>query len=78
MRAEYKTAPQCQSCIDLGWYTAEACALCAAERKHTVEVLQLGTGFFGNKAIVKDVTTGKLDTVYISDLTIIEEEDNEP
>lgn len=77
MRAKYKTAARCQSCIDLGWFTAEACAYCEAERTHTVDVLQLGVGCFGNKAIVKDVNTGKLDTVFLSDLTIIKEEDDE-
>lgn len=78
MKATYVKTPSCQSCFDLGWYTAEACSYCKVERTHTVEVLQLGTGFLGNKAIVKDVDTGQLDTVYISELAIIEEETNEP
>ena len=76
MKAKYIEPARCQSCVDLGWWTAEACAYCSRERTHTVEVLQLGTGVFGDHAIVK-MEDGQLRTVRLSELTILEEENNE-
>lgn len=76
MKAIYKSPQNCQACIDLGWIDdnmAYICAECNKDNTHTVEVLQLGVGVFGSKAIIKDVETGKLDTVSIGSLRIIEE-----
>ena len=72
MTALYRKPLPCQSCMDLGWYDADTCAACYADRTTRVEVLQLGVGFFGEKAIIKDAT-GKLMTVRVDELQILEE-----
>lgn len=75
MKATYKSHQDCRTCLDLGFVEgrgAEKCAECHKYHTNTVEVLQLGVGFFGDKAVVRDVNTGRLDTVSVKALRIVE------
>lgn len=67
MIAQYISSADCSACLDLGWDDVD-CVECTKARTHKVEVLQLGGGLFGNKAVVKDLKTNALTTVNISDL----------
>lgn len=72
MRGIYKSRPDCDACMELGWAPPEACAEClklVEERAERVDILQLGVGFFANKANIKR-SDGTLATVSLSELTI--------
>lgn len=69
--ATYVSDASCSQCMDLGWEAD--CIGCKKARTQKVEVLQLGVGLFGNKAIVKNIKTGLLATVSISDLREVKE-----
>lgn len=74
MKAIYQIRPDCNACIELGWAPPEACAECLKlmkERAEEVDILQLGVGFFANKAIIKR-PDGTLATVLLSELTIMD------
>jgi hypothetical protein len=66
MLAKYISPANCIACDDLGW--AIDCGTCVKARTHEAEVIQLGTGLFGDHAVVKDIDTGRLRTVSICDL----------
>lgn len=72
MKGIYQSRPDCDTCMELGWAPPETCAEClklAKEHAEEVNILQLGVGFFANKAIIKR-TNGSLATVPLSELTI--------
>ena len=69
MKAIYLRSVSCNPCLDMDWMTADACAECERLRREEVDVLQLGVGFFGNKAVIKRAD-GALTTVLLSELTI--------
>lgn len=72
MKAVYQRKPDCIACTELGWAPPEACTKClklAKERAEEVDILQLGVGFFANKAIIKR-PDGTLATIPLSELTI--------
>ena len=72
MKGIYKSRPDCATCMELGWAPPEACAEClklVEERAEEVDILQLGVGFFANRAIIKR-PNGTLATVPLSELTI--------
>ena len=72
MKGIYKSRLDCISCMELGWAPPEACAEClklVEERAEEVDILQLGVGFFANKAIIKR-PDGTLATVSLNELTI--------
>lgn len=73
MKATYIKDLDCKSCVDLGWLPDDgsACAECIKINTHTVEVLKLGVGMGGDKAVVKDSETGELLTVGISKLKMV-------
>lgn len=76
MKATYKSHQDCRACLDLGFVNevgSEKCAECYKYHIHTVEVLKLGVGFFGDKAVVRDVKTGRMDTVSVKALRIVED-----
>lgn len=66
MTAKYTMHQNCSECLDYNFIPD--CVTCTSIRTRKVEILQLGVGFFGNKAVVKDVETGNLATVLISEL----------
>lgn len=70
MKAICKPKLDCISCMDLGWYTIECCAYCMKINTREVDILELGVGLFGNKAVIKD-SSGKLMTVSLEELTLI-------
>ena len=49
----------------------ESCADCERLRRDEVDILQLGIGFFANKAIIKR-PDGTLATVLLSELIIMD------
>jgi len=53
----------------MDWMTPEICAECERLGREEVDILQLGVGFFANKAIIKR-PDGALATVLLSELTI--------
>lgn len=53
----------------MDWITPESCAECKRVRREEVDILQLGVGFFANKAVIKR-PDGTLTTVSLSELTI--------
>lgn len=68
MKGIYKSRPDCAACMELGWAPPEACAECL-KLVEEVDILQLGVGFFANRAIIKR-PNGTLATVPLSELTI--------
>lgn len=78
MIATYKAHQNCQSCLDLGWLPegGSACVECNRLNTHEVQVLQLGVGFFGNKAVVQDIRSKQLFTVGLSELKNIQNGDD--
>lgn len=70
MKGIYKRPVSCSPCIDMDWMTPETCAECERLRREEVDILQLGVGFFANKAIIKR-PDGTLATVLLSELTIM-------
>ena len=70
MTAIYKASKNCASCIDLGWLPEDgsACVECDKLNTHKVKVLELGVGFLGNRAVVQNLKSNELFTVYISEL----------
>lgn len=70
MTAIYVSSANCVECADLGWEFN--CGECVKARSQKVEVLQLGVGALGDKAIVKTINTGKLLLVRLSDLMEID------
>lgn len=71
MKGIYKRPVSCSRCIDMDWMTPETCAECKRLRREEVDILQLGVGFFANKAIIKR-PDGTLATVLLSELTIMD------
>lgn len=71
MKGIYKRPVSCSPCIDMDWMTSETCAECERLRREEVDILQLGVGFFANKAIIKR-PDGTLATVLLSELTIMD------
>lgn len=72
MKGIYQSRPDCDTCMELGWAPPEACAEClnlTKERAEEVDILQLGVGFFANKAVIKR-PDGTLATIPLSELTI--------
>lgn len=69
MKAIYLRPVSCNPCIDMDWMTAETRVECEKSRREEVDILQLGVGFFANKAIIKK-SDGTLATVSLSELTI--------
>lgn len=69
MKAIYLRPVSCNPCIDMGWITAETCVECERSRREEVDILQLGVGFFANKAIIRR-PDGALETVPLNKLTI--------
>lgn len=74
MKAIYKQEPDCTSCMRLGWAPPEACPECLKiYQNEEVEVIKLGVGIFGNKAVIKK-SDGHLKTVTINELMLKEAE----
>lgn len=72
MKGIYQSRPDCNTCMEFDWAPPEACHECLKlmrERAEKVDILQLGVGFFANKAIIKK-SDGTLATVSLSELTI--------
>lgn len=70
MNAIYKEETDCITCYDMfGASNIDFCKDCLKIHTQEVEILRLGVGLFGNKAIIKK-SNGELDTVYISSLTM--------
>lgn len=75
MKAIYQEKPNCQPCIDIyGPDVSSECKHCMELHRYEVEVLQLGVGLFGNKAVIRK-ENGKLETVLLSALTMKGEDD---
>lgn len=62
----YKQKLNCSACLDID--SECDCVACVKLSMRPVEVLQLGVGFFGDKAVVKEHESGNLMTVHISEL----------
>lgn len=76
MKAIYSITPDCMSCYDLlGADCLSICNECLKNLKEEVEVLNIGVGIFGNKAVIKK-SDGTVNTVPIKSLTF-KEENNE-
>lgn len=71
MKGIYKRPVSCSPCIDMDWMTPERCAERKRLRREEVDILQLGIGFFANKAIIKR-PDGTLATVLLSELIIMD------
>lgn len=69
MKGIYLRQVNCNPCIDMDWVTVENCTECERLRHEEVDILQLGVGFFANKAIIKR-PDGTLASVLLSELTI--------
>lgn len=69
MKAIYLRSVSCNPCIDMDWMTVETCVECQRLRREEVDILQLGVGFFANKAIIRR-PDGALATVPLNKLTI--------
>lgn len=75
MRGIYKETPECQSCLDyFDGVPAGGCKRCMEYHRHSVGILEVGVGFFGDKAVIR-TERGELKTVKLNELTIIEEEE---
>lgn len=70
MKAVYQEKPNCAPCIDIyGIDAASECKHCMELYRYEVDVLQLGVGIFGNKAVIQK-DDGELATVNIKSLTL--------
>lgn len=72
MKGIHHDQPNCIACQNLDWASPRVCAECLKlmkERDEEVEILQLGVGFFADKAVIKR-PDGTLTTVSLSELTI--------
>lgn len=69
MKGTYLRPVNCNTCIDMGWVTPDACVECERLRHEEVDILQLGVGFFENKAVIKR-PDGTLASVLLSELTV--------
>jgi hypothetical protein len=55
--------------MDLGWTDITYCAECVRMCTEEVDILSLGVGMLGNKAVIKK-KSGELKTVLVSELKI--------
>lgn len=70
MKAIYQRTPHCQSCLDFfGEVNTLDCKQCMEFNRSEVEVLALGVGMFGNKAIIQ-MPDRSLEIVPISSITL--------
>ena len=69
MTAKYRPRLSCTACAD-EWTedSWRSCESCVAKNTYDVEVLKIGVGFFGDKAVIKKISNGELLTVPISRL----------
>ncbi len=81
MKAFYIRRPNCVSCMDGDSsmpdnFTCRDCERIRNECAEMVEIIQLGVGLFGDKAVIKR-PDGFLYTVLVKNLKIQGENDNE-
>lgn len=71
MRATYRKDTNCNICYEnySNYLDSDICAKCIRDSLFTVDVLQLGCGENGDKAVIMYVT-GKLETVPMKRLTM--------
>lgn len=69
LKAIYKNKPDCRSCVDLGCIDVTYCPECMRLCTEEVDVLEVGVGLFGGRAIIKK-KSGELKTVLITELII--------
>lgn len=69
MKAIYQETPNCHLCVDFFGHDADQCERCKELHRYIVDILEIGVGVFGNRAVIQKVD-GTLATVDIKSLKL--------